>query len=141
MPERPVLSEKGKAALAVLRDTGFVEEGASQRADALLGVCALFHEPLDAQGDRLVSSLSPVYNNPRLAIEDFMAGVTALEKVLKPYDTILRTNYGPLEGLSQAVAQQRMRDAIDTLKVEIQAQFGMQYDEIARFDAARKAQR
>lgn len=139
-PATPALSEKGKAALVILRDTR-LEDGIIGRDDLVMGVCALFREPLVADGSKVVSSLAPVSRNPRLAIETFLKGVQAVEAVLKPHNDIVRTSFGPLAGMNQPKAQQAVRDAIDTIKVEMQAQFGAQYDEVVRSLSAAQARR
>lgn len=116
------LSDKGLAALNLLRDIR-LESGVMALDDLLLGVCAFYHVPLTSDGKKLVSSLAPVSRNPKLAVDTFMAGAQRLEAELRPQDEIVRTSFGPLVGLSQSTAQQKVRDAITTLKVEVDSSY------------------
>lgn len=127
------LSDAGKAALGMMRDARLESgDGVIARDAVILGVCALFNEPISADGRQVISSLAPVARNPKLAIESFLDGREKLAAALEGGHEEIRTSFGPFAGMRQAAAKQTLMETVEALKAEIAAKFGAQLVEVER---------
>jgi len=127
----PPLSDAGKAAYAMIRDSTF-EKGAAEHAEIVQGIGALFNQPIfvaqTKRGkDLYVNTVSPISQHPKLAIEEFLEAAAAIEKMMRPEFEMVVTRFGAFSGMSQQAAQNKIKESISVLRDEVRIAFPAQY--------------